>query len=465
MDNFAKKEASNTKKQLFSLTLLLVVTLLTLTGCECEHDWLDATCTQPQICTLCGETQGSARNHNWLTATCTDPMTCSRCKITQGSPLAHKWVAATCETPKSCSDCGTTQGDQLGHTYLDATCTAPATCSRCQATEGEALEHSWLEATCEEAETCEKCGATQGEKLEHDWLEATCTEPQTCTRCGSTQGEALDHDWSKATCTSAGTCQRCGEKSGSALGHKYKDATCISPKTCTRCGKESGRANGHTFPEGVTDAEKICTVCGRSVTTKYVALTFDDGPNGDLTMKLLKGLEERGVRSTFFICGYRIKYFPTLPQTVLDYGHELGLHTYNHPNLKELSADEIRKELQSTADLLPEGYNITLMRPPGGNYNNRVKSVCEEMGLSIILWSLDTRDWATNDVDEVVNKIVKNVKDGDVILMHELKNSSIEAALKAIDILQGQGYVFVTVSELAAIQEETLEPGHVYTKP
>ena len=372
---------------------------------------------------------------------------------------------ATCETPKTCSDCGKTQGDALGHSYLAATCTQPETCNTCGHTQGEALDHNWSEATCTTPKTCTVCAATEGEPLPHNWLEATCQAPQTCADCGETQGEALGHDWSKATCTSAGTCQRCGEESGSALGHKYKDATCISPKICTRCGKESGYPNGHTFPEGVTDAEKICTVCGRSVTTKYVALTFDDGPNGDLTMKLLKGLQERGVRSTFFICGYRIKYFPNLPQTVLDYGHELGLHTYNHPNLKELSDEDIREELQSTADLLPEGYDVKLMRPPGGNYNNRVKSVCKDMGLSIILWSLDTRDWATNDVDHVVNKIVKNVKDGDVILMHELKKSSIEAALKAIDILQGQGYVFVTVSELAQIQETTLEAGHVYTKP
>jgi peptidoglycan/xylan/chitin deacetylase (PgdA/CDA1 family) len=196
-----------------------------------------------------------------------------------------------------------------------------------------------------------------------------------------------------------------------------------------------------------------------------VALTFDDGPSGDLTKKLLEGLAQRDVKSTFFVCGYRLKYYPTIPQLVLDYGHELGLHTFNHPNLKELSREEIRKELQDTWDLLPEGSNVTLMRPPGGNYNSRVKEVCKEMGLGIMLWSLDTRDWATNDVDEVVNKIVSRVKDGDVILMHELKNSSIQAALKAIDILKAQGYEFVTVSQLAAIKGETLEPGHVYTKP
>ena len=443
---------------------MLVILVLTMTGCECEHQWLPATCETPQTCSVCNATQGNPLYHIWSSPTCTDPITCKRCQTTVGEPLEHKWVDATCEMPKTCSVCDATQGEAQNHSYKEATCTEPKICTVCNATEGEPLDHSWVEATCTTAATCSVCQQTQGEPLDHDWLDASCTTAKTCSRCQLTEGDALGHNWSKATCSSAGSCSRCGEKNGEALGHDWKEATCILPKTCRRCGKTSGVANGHTLEN--TDAEdKLCTVCGKSVTTKYVALTFDDGPSGDLTKKLLEGLAARDVTSTFFVCGYRLKYYPTIPQLVLDGGHELALHTFNHPNLKELSREEIRKELQSTWNLLPEGSNVTLMRPPGGNYNNRVKEVCKEMGLAIMLWSLDTRDWATNNVDEVVNKIVSKVKDGDVILMHELKNSSIEAALKAIDILKAQGYEFVTVSQLAAIQAETLEAGKVYTKP
>ena len=328
---------------------------------------------------------------------------------------------------------------------------------------GERRGKEWPAATCAEPEICSNCSETQGEVLGHDWLAANCSQPETCSICGQTQGETTSHTWKNATCSDPKTCSVCGKTSGSALGHTWQEATCITAKTCSVCGRTSGSALGHQFQDNEDDSDKLCTICGRSVTTKYVALTFDDGPSGNLTLKLLAGLEERGVKSTFFVCGYRVKSYPDLPQIVLDYGHELALHTNTHANLTELSADEIEKELQKTIDLLPEGYHVTLMRPPGGNYNSTVKQVCKEMGLSIILWSLDTRDWATDDVDKVVNKIVNNVKDGDVILMHELKSSSIEAALKAIDILKNQGYEFVTVSQLAAIQEMQLEAGKVYT--
>lgn len=438
--------------------------LLSITGCACQHEWLPADCVTPETCKLCGEIQGQALGHTWLDATCTDPKICTVCAKTEGERLGHSWLDATCTTPKICENCSLTKGKPLFHDWQEADCETPKTCNRCQKTEGEPSDHNWLEATCESGPVCQDCGITEGDPLGHDYLDATCLNPKTCSRCESTEGEALGHDWSKATCSKPGICDRCGEESGEALGHDWADATCILPKTCRRCNKTSGYANGHQLD--ATDGEnKLCAVCGKSVTTKYVALTFDDGPSGDLTKKLLEGLAQRDVTSTFFVCGYRLKYYPSIPQLVLDYGHELGLHTFNHPNLKELSREEIRKELQDTWDLLPEGSNVTLMRPPGGNYNNRVKEVCKEMGLGIMLWSLDTRDWATNDVDEVVNKIVSRVKDGDVILMHELKNSSIQAALKAIDILKAQGYEFVTVSQLAAIKGETLEPGHVYTKP
>ena len=426
------------------------------------HNWVDATCTQSKTCATCQKTEGDPLGHDWQRVNCEEPEECTRCQEKKTEAAGHIWQDATCEKAQICTICNQQGQDALGHSWMDATCEEAKHCTTCGITQGQPLEHSFCPATCAAPETCALCGVTQGEPLPHDWADATCIAPKTCTQCSATEGTTVDHNWEKATCTAPRTCATCKMTEGSAPGHKWVEATCTSPKTCKVCGATSGIALGHTFEDNTDGTDRLCTVCGRSVSTKYVALTFDDGPSGSLSLKLLDELDKRGVKSTFFVCGYRIKSFPDVPQQVLDRGHELALHTSTHANLTKLSAKQIRKELQDTLDLLPEGANVTLMRPPGGNYNSKVRSVCADMGLSVILWSLDTRDWATDNADTVVQKIVNNVKDGDIILMHELKSMSVEAALQAIDILQAQGYVFVTVSQLAEIQGKTLVSGNVY---
>ena len=108
-----------------------------------EHVWEDATCTEPRICSVCGETEGEPLGHTWEDATCTEPRTCSVCGETEGEPLGHTWEEATCTAPKTCSVCGETEGKPLGHTWEEATCTAPKTCSACGETEGEPVDHQF----------------------------------------------------------------------------------------------------------------------------------------------------------------------------------------------------------------------------------------------------------------------------------------------------------------------------------
>ena len=476
------------KKLWIALAALLLAAGIAFAILYCDHVWLDATCTSPSTCEKCGKTQGEVLPHIYLDATCTDPETCKDCGATQGQALGHTWLDATCTESQTCSVCGETQGEPLGHNWLGATCTETDICDRCGETQGEPLGHNWLEATCNDPETCERCGETQGEKLKHkwkkatcldpkicklcgatkgdakghDWLSATCTDPETCSRCGETQGEKTnDHSWKNATCTKAKTCSVCGKTSGSALGHTWKAATCTKAKTCKTCGATSGSPLGHKFKES-KDGKKVCSVCNESVKLKYVAITFDDGPSGDITKRLLSGLKSRGAKATFFICGYRIKSYKDLPQKILDGGHEIGLHTDNHATLTKLDAAGIRKELQKVLDMIPNGYNVTLMRPPGGAFNNTVKKVCKDMGLSVIMWNVDPRDWATSSASAVTSYIVNHASHGSIILLHDLKSSSVTGALNAIDILQEQGYVFVTVSELAEIMGKTIKPGEVY---
>ena len=110
--------------------------------------------------------------------------------------------------------------------------------------------------------------------------------------------------------------------------------------------------------------------------TKYVALTFDDGPSGRFTRRLLEGLEERDVKATFFLCGYRLADYKTLAKKIYGQGHEIGLHGYSHENLGKMTAAQVRKELKDTAARWPEGCEVTLLRPRGGATGQALTQVC-----------------------------------------------------------------------------------------
>ncbi len=168
----------------------------------------------------------------------------------------HQWTEATCTEPAKCSECGEIQGEALGHTWVDATCTEPKTCSVCGVTEGEALGHTWVDATCTEPKTCSVCGATEGSAKGHEWKDATCTEAKTCIVCGEKNGEPLGHDTPNLTCTTSDVCTRCEAKI-EAPGHTWVDATCTEPKKCSVCGTTEGEALGHTTTNG------ICDYCGK----------------------------------------------------------------------------------------------------------------------------------------------------------------------------------------------------------
>jgi peptidoglycan/xylan/chitin deacetylase (PgdA/CDA1 family) len=200
----------------------------------------------------------------------------------------------------------------------------------------------------------------------------------------------------------------------------------------------------------------------RAEEEKYVALTFDDGPSGRFTRRLLEGLEQRNVKATFFLCGYRLAIYPDLAKQIHESGHEIGLHGYSHKDFATLSGQELRKELADTQKLLPEGCKAVFLRPPGGSGSALVEQLAEKMELSLLLWSVDPRDWAVHDAAAVEAAVVSQVQDGDVILLHDLSDSSVDAALSIVDRLKKEGFRFVTVSRLASRKEITPQPGKVY---
>ena len=195
---------------------------------------------------------------------------------------------------------------------------------------------------------------------------------------------------------------------------------------------------------------------------KLVALTFDDGPSGRITETLLDGLRERNAKATFLLCGYRMKLYPKMAQRIFDEGHEIGYHGFSHDSMKNMSRLSIAQELIDTQTLLPEDCEPVFFRPPGGFITDGVRQVAQARQLAILSWSVDPKDWATNETAAVEQAVLSSVRDGDVILLHDMSMSSVRAALGIVDALQKRGFRFVTVSELAQLREVRIKPGQTY---
>ena len=190
-----------------------------------------------------------------------------------------------------------------------------------------------------------------------------------------------------------------------------------------------------------------------------VALTFDDGPSRHTPM-ILDTLEEYDQVATFFTVGIWVNIYPETVKRAYDLGCEIGSHSNSHADLATLSASGIISEMTITDNNLINviGQPATVMRPPGGSFNSRVR---ENVGKPIIMWSLDTADWKTRNVNSTVNAVLNNVKDGDVVIMHDLHYPTAQAAQIIIPELVERGYQLVTVSELAEYRGG-MEAGKVY---
>ena len=185
---------------------------------------------------------------------------------------------------------------------------------------------------------------------------------------------------------------------------------------------------------------------------KRIALTFDDGPHPRITREIISILREYKVRATFFVIGQNADNYPETMKLLAQSGYEIGNHTYSHRNLKKMSEAEIEAEFKKCSEaLLRFGVKPTVMRPPEGFFTDEVVKVSRTMQYDIILWSIDTRDWAHTPADDIVKSVLDNVKGGDIILMHDYLSGyggTCEALRVIIPELQRRGFEFVTVSEL-----------------
>jgi peptidoglycan-N-acetylglucosamine deacetylase len=195
--------------------------------------------------------------------------------------------------------------------------------------------------------------------------------------------------------------------------------------------------------------------CAKS---KCLALTFDDGP-GPYTARLLAIMKRYSARATFFVVGRNAAAKPHLLRQMAAEHHEIGNHTYNHPNLTKLSFTGIQGEMRRTQEVVHHatGRRPTIMRPPYGSINSRVN---QAVGLPEIMWSGDTHDWRHRNSGRVRRSVLKLAKRNAVILVHDIRHSTVAAMPATLNGLIRRGYTMVTVSELYG--GKRLRPGHVY---
>ncbi|KXI32070.1 MULTISPECIES: polysaccharide deacetylase family protein [Bacillus] len=189
---------------------------------------------------------------------------------------------------------------------------------------------------------------------------------------------------------------------------------------------------------------------------KAIALTFDDGPNPATTTKILDALKKNKGHATFFVLGSRVQYYPGMLADILKGGNEIGNHSYNHPLLTRLPLEEAVKQVKDTQQLIEKasGYTPTHFRPPYGGTNQDINHA---IGMKVTLWDVDPEDWKIRNSQQITNRVLSHAADGRTVLMHDIYESSAQAAVKIIHELTKQGYQLVTVSELEQLKKERHE--------
>ncbi len=190
--------------------------------------------------------------------------------------------------------------------------------------------------------------------------------------------------------------------------------------------------------------------------TKRIAITFDDGPHPYLTESILKTLDKYDVKATFFMVGVNVVNYPDAARAVIAAGHEVGNHTFSHEHMTRLSEAQVQRELGLCEDALEElcEYRPHLFRPPEGAVNTYIEHCTERNDYTMILWSLDTRDWENKNAELIVDRVLSSIRAGDIILMHDYIGRASKTP-EALEILLPKlleaGYEPVTVSQLLGV--------------
>lgn len=196
-----------------------------------------------------------------------------------------------------------------------------------------------------------------------------------------------------------------------------------------------------------------------------VALTFDDGPRASVTGRILDSLQQNGGRATFFMVGTNVDANAAVIRRMAEQGCEVANHTNDHKYLTKIGAEGIRSQVEAVNQKITSacGVSPVLMRPPGGYIDSGALSVLGSVNMPAIMWSIDTRDWQHRNAQKTIETVLSQVKDGDIILMHDIYEPTADAAQVLIPELTARGYQLVTVSELASFRGG-IQPGHKYSQ-
>lgn len=240
----------------------------------------------------------------------------------------------------------------------------------------------------------------------------------------------------------------------SSIFSKVKNPTTGEEKDVLKSDVDEYLKNGWKRGKGNVDPDQ-----------PMVCLTFDDGPSDSYTLDLLNALEEHDARATFYMLGQNVKSgkkSEEILNKMADLGCEMASHTWDHKQLTTLDENALKKQVSDTQEAIKNivGENPPTMRPPYGAINDSVRKNADA---PLILWSMDTLDWKYLNADTVYNNTLRDVQDGDIILLHDIHKTSVEAAIKLIPALQKAGYQLVTVSEMAEAKGIEMENGKTYT--
>lgn len=199
---------------------------------------------------------------------------------------------------------------------------------------------------------------------------------------------------------------------------------------------------------------------------KKIAISFDACWGADWTRPILDILKKYDVKTTFFLVNIWIDDYPELVKTIVEEGHELGLHSTTHPDFAKLSEAQMEQELRDNYDAIVRvsGFKPILFRPPFGSYNNTMIRVCERMGIHAVQWDVDSLDWKNLSAAEIHRRVVSGVKPGSIVLFHNNGKHTAAALPGIIETLQGQGYQIVPISELIYLDDYYVDNNGVQRK-
>lgn len=225
----------------------------------------------------------------------------------------------------------------------------------------------------------------------------------------------------------------CGMGNGQILRQSLAAALKIQEDTRSVSARSQGDT-GESEREGLGEKKKV-------------ALTFDDGPHPQYTLEMLAALKEKNVKATFFLLGEEVEKYPEIVKQIHQEGHVIGNHSYKHEQLSKLTLEQACEQVDRTNRLI---YDITgvypsYLRPPFGDWHEKLDC---EANMVEVLWDVDTLDWSSQNHAQIVQKVLKNIQENDIILMHDGYETSVSAAKEIIDTLKNQGYEFVTVDEI-----------------